>query len=147
LMRSELPNLRRAWVLLLQAGKIDAASIMANTLARFFISFGLLRDHDQLRQRLTEAMQNRPLGEGGLTQAEFLHEIDTADAERHRGQLHAAIRRLMVLLARIEVQQRGVPRGRDSFEHCQVLLELVGCLRESGQLSTAESMLGKAFLI
>ncbi len=41
LVRKELPNLRRALELLLEAGEVDDASEMADRVARFLNRFGL----------------------------------------------------------------------------------------------------------
>jgi hypothetical protein len=50
LAQKELPNLRCALELLLEAGELDIASEMAESIARFLDYFGLLRERDELRQ-------------------------------------------------------------------------------------------------
>src|SRR5207237_10258561 len=73
LMRRELPNLRRALDLLLEMGELDAASEMADSIARFLDYFGLQRELDELRRQVAVAVASAPAGET-LTQAEYLRE-------------------------------------------------------------------------
>src|SRR6266566_200806 len=71
LVRKELPNLRRALDLLLEGGELDAASEMADQIIRFLNSFGLLRERDELRKQVNEAVTTKGAKEvGGLPYAE-----------------------------------------------------------------------------
>src|SRR5216683_3045206 len=56
LVRRELPNLRKALELLLQAGEMEAASSMAVDLTRFLRNLGLTRERDKWRQRVEQAL-------------------------------------------------------------------------------------------
>src|SRR6266487_6000369 len=94
LVQKELPNLRRALELLLEAGELDAASQMANSIARFLDYFGLLRERDELRRRVDEAVaEKRTQERGGLTYAEYLRESGLGEDEFHRGKIRAAYTR------------------------------------------------------
>ncbi|HLX56615.1 MAG TPA: CHAT domain-containing protein, partial [Ktedonobacteraceae bacterium] len=56
LVQKELPNLRRALELLLDAGELEDASDMATRIARFLDYFGLMRELDEMRQRVEKAV-------------------------------------------------------------------------------------------
>ena len=145
LMRKELPNLQRALELLLEVGELDAASEMAESIAKFLYIFGLLRERDQMRRRVEKAVAAKGAQEGDvLTWAEWLRESGLGDEERQRGNLHAAYTRFTRLLARIETQPEGMQVGRGSSEHCQTLQDLARCLQEDGRPAAAEGRLREA---
>ncbi len=89
LARRELPNLGKALELLLQAGEMEAASHMAGSLARFLTDLGLMRERDQLRRRVEQALAASGSANGGLTQVEYLQEIGRAQDERGSGNLYS----------------------------------------------------------
>jgi tetratricopeptide (TPR) repeat protein len=145
LARRELPNLRHALALLLEEVQWKEASVMTEALARFLTYFGMLREREQWRKRLTKALAKRDdSAEGTLNHAEYLHEIGQAQDERQRGNIRAAFTRLSSLLARIQAQPVGTPCGPGSFAHCRVLDELGLCLRDTGQLAAAEARFREA---
>ena len=117
LVQKELPNLRRALELLLESGDLDAASDMADSIARFLNNFGLLRERDELRRRIAEAVKDTPQSRE-LTRAEWLRESGLGEDERQKGNLPAAYTRFSNLLARIEALPEGTAVGRGSYEHC-----------------------------
>jgi tetratricopeptide (TPR) repeat protein len=92
-------------------------------------------------------MKAQSTAEGALTQATYLHELGLAQDERGQGQLRAAVTRLLGLLKRIEAQREGMPRGRGSFQHCNVLDQLADCLSRGGQHKAAEERLHEAFIL
>jgi tetratricopeptide (TPR) repeat protein len=148
LVRKELPNLRRALELLLEAGDLDAASGMADYIAKFLNNFGLLRERDELRRRIDEVVAAKGTQESvGLTQAEFLRESGLGDDELERGEVRAAYTRFTTLLARIEALPEGAPLGTGSYEHCLTLVRLGRCLRTGGQPAVAEDSLRKALTV
>lgn len=145
LVRKELPNLRRALEFLLEGDELDAASGMADRIVRFLNIFGLLRERDELRRRVDEAVKAKGTQEGGmLTQPEWLREIGICQDERSRGNLQAAFARLTALLNRVETQPEGMQVGRGSYEHCRTQQELALCLRANGQPAAAEGQLREA---
>src|SRR6266446_3662904 len=82
LVQRELPNLRRALELLLEAGELDVASEMVNRIVRFLTNFGLWRERDELRRRMDQAVAITGAQEGcALTRAEFLRESGLGDEE------------------------------------------------------------------
>ncbi len=100
LVQKELPNLRRTLELLLEAGELDAASEMADSIAYFLNLFGLLRERDELRLRVGEVVAAKGTQEsGGLTQAEWLRESGLGEDEQQRGKIGAAYTRFTSLLA------------------------------------------------
>ena len=148
LVQKELPNLRRALELLLEAGELDAASIMTDCIARFLDNFGLLRERDELRRRVGEAVVAKGTQEGGvLTQAEFLRESGLGEDELQRGKIRAAYTRFTTLLARIEALPEGAPLGPGSYDHCLTLARLARCLEDGGQPNAAEGYLRKALTV
>jgi tetratricopeptide (TPR) repeat protein len=148
LVRRELPNLRKALALLLQAGDMEAASRMADKLTRFLGNLGLTRERDQLRRRVEAALAAAPASTGGvLTHAEYLHEHGRAQDERGRGNVRAAFARLTGLLARILALPTGADDGPGSFSHCRTLQELGSCLRDAGQLEAAEGRVREALAL
>src|SRR6202011_1199094 len=67
----ELPNLRRALELLLDAGELDEASNMADFVAKFLNHLGLRRELDELRQQVGKAVASGNRGDGILTYSEW----------------------------------------------------------------------------
>lgn len=148
LTRRELPNLRRALEVLLYEGEVDVASRMAARIATFLTIFGMTRERDQLRQRVENAVAAAHAAtDGTLTYAEYLRESGRAADERSRGNLRAAFAWLTTLLARIQAQPPGTDVGPGSFEHSRTLQELGYCLKDAGQLNTAEEKLRKALAV
>ena len=144
LVQKELPNLRRALELLLEAGELDTASDMADSIARFLYIFGLLRERDELRRCVGEAVAAKGIHEsGGLTYAEFLRESGLGEDELARGKIRAAYTRFSTLLARIE----ALPLGSGSFEHCMTLHRLARCLLDGGHPAAAEDSQRKALTV
>jgi tetratricopeptide (TPR) repeat protein len=148
LVRRELPNLHKALELLLQAGEVEAALDMANSLAGFLDTLGLMRERDQLRRRVEQALAAASTAtEGGLTLAEHLQEISRAEDERRSGKVRAAFARLSSLLARIQALPEEAEDGSWSYSHCFTLRELGCCLRDAGQLDAALGRLGEALVL
>jgi tetratricopeptide (TPR) repeat protein len=148
LVQKELPNLRHVLDLLLEAGDLDTASQMVTSIARFLDYFGLLRERDELRRRVGEAVAAKGMQESGeLTQAEFLRESGLGEDELQRGKIRAAYTRFTTLLARIEALPEGAPLGRGSYEHCLTLVRLGRCLESGGQAAAAEESLRKALTV
>ena len=148
LVQKELPNLRRALALLLGAGELDTASAMADRIAMFLTVFGLLRERDELRRRVGEAVATKGTQESGdLTYAEWLRESGLGDDEWQRGEIRAAYTRFTSLLARIEALPEGAPLGPGSYQHCQTLHRLARCLRTGGHPAAAEESLCKALTV
>jgi tetratricopeptide (TPR) repeat protein len=148
LMRRELPNLRKALELLLQAGEAEAASLLADKLADFLTSLGLMRERDQLRQRVEQALAAMPASaDGGLTRAEYVQELGRAQEERLSGKLQAAFARLTHLLTRIQVLSAGAEVGPGSYADCRTLKELGSCLENAGQLQAALGRFGEALVL
>jgi tetratricopeptide (TPR) repeat protein len=140
----EMPNLRRALDLLLEAGEQDAAASLADHIARFLTVFGRGRELEELRRKLDQVL---PTSNGTLTEAAYLRESGLGNDELNQGKLQAALKRFTRLLARIETQPEGEPRGQGSYEHGETLLKLACCLRDAGQLGAAANRLDEALTI
>ncbi len=147
LVQKELPNLRRALALLLEMDKLDAAFDMADSIARFLTIFGLLRERDEMRRRVDEAVkQSRPEG-GEFTRAEWLRESGLGEDELEKGHLRAASTRFTALLARMEALPAGTPLGPGSYEHCLTLVRLARCLQFGGRAAAAEQQQREALTL
>jgi len=110
LVHKELPNLRRALDLLQEEGELDAASDMAESIAKFLNNFGLLRERDELRRRINDAVAAKGAQKGGLlTQPEWLRESGLGEDELQKGNLRTAYDRFTKLLARMEVLPEDTP--------------------------------------
>ena len=149
LVQRELPNLRRALDLLLEAEEVDTASEMAECIVWFLNAFGLHRERDELRQRVEEVEARKEEARTGeaLTWAEFLHESGRGEDELGQGNLRAASTRFTQLLARIEAQPAEAPLGRGTYDHCLTLCRLARCLRAGGQPDAAEVRLREALTL
>jgi tetratricopeptide (TPR) repeat protein len=148
LAQKELSNLRRALELLLEAGELDTASDMADSIAYFLYYFGLLRERDELRRRVDEAVAAKGThASEGLTRAEWLRERGQGEDERQRGKIGAAYARFTTLLTSIEVLPVGAPLGPGSYQHCQTLARLAQCLQSGGHPAAAEDSLRKALTV
>ena len=148
-VRRELPNLRKALELLLRDGDVNDASEIADRVIKFLNIFGLTREIEQVRRRVTEVMEasSQTDANGGLTRAKYLHELGLAQDARQRGDIRTAYKHLTSLLTRIEATPEGTPRGRGSYQHCRILVELALCFKSNGQLKEAEEKLREALSI
>jgi tetratricopeptide (TPR) repeat protein len=141
----ELPNLQRALELLLEAGELDAAADMEDSIARFLNFFGVGRERDEMRRKVAEAFKN--VQGRVLTQAEWLRESGLGEDEFSKGDLQAAYTRFNKLLESIEAMPEGTALGRGSYEHCLTLHRLARCLRNGGQPTIAEKRLREGLVI
>jgi hypothetical protein len=118
----ELPNFRRALELLLEAGELDDASEMADSVAKFLKLFGLRRELEELRQRVDKAVAAENIeNDRKLTYSEYLRESGLGVDEWQKGNLRVAYTRFVKLLERIEILPKGTPLGSGSYQHCLVL--------------------------
>ena len=148
LVQWELPNLRRALGLLLEADELDTASKMADSIIKFLSFFGLGRERDELRRRVDQAVARMGTQEGdALTWAEYLNESGLGEDEFGKGNLQSAYARFTKLLAGIEAQREGAALGRGSYEHCVTLSMLARCLGAGGQAAAAEGQLCEALAV
>lgn len=173
LVKRELPNLRRALKLLLEASKLDDNTGLINTsvtssnptpdlqsklddaiamtemITTFLTHLGLLWEREELWQWVAEVMAAKGTQKGGkLTYTEWLRESSFGQEEEFKkGNFHAAFARFTDLLARIEAQPEGTRLGRGSHEHFKVLTMLARILRAEGYPTVAEERMREAFVI
>lgn len=80
-----------------------------------------------------------------LTHEEYLLECGLAEDEFEKGDVHAASIRFTNLLSRIKtLPEEGVLWGRNSYEHCVMLVWQARCLNAEGQFAAAEKSLDEA---
>ncbi|WP_437504649.1 CHAT domain-containing protein [Sorangium sp. So ce1099] len=145
LAKIEMPNMRWALHRRIAAGALDEAAAIADVVARFLRSFGYRRELEQMRRQVGEAMaEARPAPDGGLTQAEYLHESGLVDDAYDQGDIGAALQRSTALLRRITTLPEGTGGGRGSYQHCLVLTKLGRCLEAGRQPAMAEARLREA---
>jgi tetratricopeptide (TPR) repeat protein len=149
LVRRELPNLRRAFDLLRARGDYAAAVDLADSIAKFLNNFSLGRELADLRakQAAAAAAALEEESDGAISQAEFLQVSGQGEDAFNRGDLQAAYEQFSALLARIEAQPAGAPRGPGSYEQCLTLQSLARCLRAGGQPQMAEPQLRRALAV
>src|SRR5438045_3969429 len=148
LVRQELPNLLRAFELLLEAGKLEDAANMANSITKFLNYFGLWRERDKMRQQIAEAVATAGPQVGDvLTSAEYMHENGLGEDSMEKGDVRSAHSRFTKLLERIEAQPDGAQLGRGTYSHSLTLGWLARCLRREGNITESEKRLHEAFAI
>ena len=103
----ELPNLRRALRLALQAGALDEAVGFADSINRFLDNFGRWRERDEVAAEVERAVREGERGSGGegdgkLTKAEFLMESGRGERLWQGGRAAEAEQLFRRLLGRLE---------------------------------------------
>ena len=146
LVQRELPNLRRALVILMESDKMEEATGMAEGISKFLTIFGLERERDALWKQVAEAEGTMVL-DGRLTLREWWRESGLGDSELSNGDVDAATAQFTSLLSRVEALPEGNPLGRGSFEHSLTLERLAYCLRASGRPTAAEQRLRETLAI
>jgi len=144
LVQRELPNLRRAFDMLRARGDYAAAVDMADSIAWFLNYFSLGRELADLRRKQADVAKRIPQDDGALSQAEYLYADGQGKDAYNRRDLPAAYNQFSALLARIEAQPAGAPRGPGSYEQCVTLGRLARCLQFGGQPAAAEPQLRRA---
>ncbi len=139
--------MRHALERLLKAGKLDEASDMADSILRFLNAFGMERERDEIRSRVSEIVTLANANEEGLTWAEWLREIGRCHDEYRNHNLDVAYAGIKALLVQIEAQPQGSRLGPGSYEHCTTLSVLGLCLRDLGQSALAEERLREALVV
>lgn len=101
-VRFELPNLRKTLYLLIEKHDVENASTMMDYVGAFLTHFGLWRECNELRIRVS-ALLGKSLSEDNstLTRAEYSCEIAKGEYELRKGNLQAAYQCLSSLLERI----------------------------------------------
>lgn len=146
LVLRELPNFRNVLNLLLEANKINDASLMADALVMFLTNFGFTWEREEWRRRLT-LVAARNENENSLTEWELTQEIGQGQAEFLRGEISKAANRFSHILTRIETLSNSSEEFQGTFAHCIALNWMGRCLTENGQLALAESYLRKGLNI
>lgn len=116
LAQRELPNLRRALTLLLEAGEVETASKMAVCIDRFLTIFGLRREREDLRRRVEKAVgrQSETQVGGALTQAEWLRESGRGRMSGNRATCVPPLfaRSLIQIRRTVPIMRRAITSGR-----------------------------------
>lgn len=144
LVRQELPNLLRALDLLLETEDLHKSLYLGEFIAHFLTIFGLVRERDELRKRLTNALAATDDADmSNLQEEEYVYERGLIDDETGKGDTRSAAQRCLKLLKRMESLPEGAPLGRGSFEYCQILSKLADCLKYE-RPTTADRILREA---
>jgi tetratricopeptide (TPR) repeat protein len=138
IVRRELPNLRRALTLALQAGALDAAVNFAESINMFLNNFGRWRERDEVMAEVSGVIDQVSGEEGELTQAQFVMESQRGERLLQMGQAGQAERVFRGLLARM-AESHPEPVEGWGYERMVTLTRLGRCLRAQGQPSEAEA--------
>lgn len=138
--RVEMPNMLRAFRLLLNDSRRNAAANLCEYLSDFLRTFGRDKELESAYASLSAAVDTSEL----LSETEWLIESGRAEYELQTGDYRAATIRLRTLLGRIESDLAEDGLGRGSIAHCVVLDLLARCVSEDGQFDAAEHILARA---
>jgi tetratricopeptide (TPR) repeat protein len=131
----ELPNLRRALYLALDAGAAVEAVDFADSIARFLDAFGRWRERDALLEKIS-VLQSLISSEKGITKAEFLVLSQRGEALWQAGRAAQAEGVFRELLGRLEA---GMAYTGDeaTYHHAVTLVRLGRCLKAQGRPAQA----------
>ena len=136
----EMPNLRRALHLTVQAGDFDAAADLADSICKFLDVFGRWRERDQVLEQIAHLHISKPAEAGGITMAEMTMLWRQGEALLGAGRAAEAERVYRGLLARIEAEA-AFDAG---YQHCAVMTSLGRCLGDQGRPGEAADVYRQA---
>jgi tetratricopeptide (TPR) repeat protein len=145
IVRRELPNLRRALSLALDAGALDTAVDFAKSINRFLNFFGRWRERDEVMAEVSGVIDQVSGEEGELTQAQFVMESGRGERLWQMGRAGEAEKIFRGLLAQMAasppepVEGAAQAEGDDwGYERSYVLVQLGRCLEAQGHPGEAE---------
>jgi len=127
----EMPNLRRALRMAIEAGAVDEAVDFATRINRFLDNFGRWRERDEVIKEVGSLKLE--VESGGITKAEYLRESGRGEVLLQQGRAGEAERVFRALLARLEMG------AKDEWGYGRtVTLHWLGrCLKAQGKPSVA----------
>ncbi|MFZ5910331.1 MAG: tetratricopeptide repeat protein, partial [Chloroflexota bacterium] len=150
IVRRELPNLKRALHLALEAGALDEAVEFAECINRFLDVFGRWRERDEVASQVERAMEKERgkhalssvegKKEGGITKSEFLLESGRGQRLLQQGRAGEAEKVFRALLARLE----GEAAYDTRYDQTLILRNIGLSLRAQGRPSQAADFYRRA---
>ena len=128
----ELPNLRRALDLAIEAGAAAEAVDFADSIAKFLDNFGRWREREAMMEKISN-LKSQISSEEGLTKAEYLMLDRQGEALWQQGRAAEAERVFRQLLERLEA---GAAYDA-AYGHANTLLALGRCLKAQGRPAQA----------
>jgi len=110
--RLEMPNLRRALTLAVQAGAMEEAADFATSINRFLNYFGRLRESDDVNEMMSKAMKELKPKKEGITEGQYMMEDGRIDELLSKGQGGLAEQAARGLLERLETADFDASYGR-----------------------------------
>ncbi|MEW6031068.1 MAG: tetratricopeptide repeat protein [Chloroflexota bacterium] len=142
----ELPNLKRALHLALEAGALDEAVTFADSINKFLNNFGRWRERDEVAaevDRYTGTQVNR---DGKLTKREYLLESGRGERLLQQGRAGEAEKVFRALLSRLEVGT-AYDKQESLFDQTTTLARLGRCLGAQGRPSQAADFYRRAIAL
>ncbi|MBI5650346.1 MAG: tetratricopeptide repeat protein, partial [Chloroflexi bacterium] len=139
IVRREMPNLRRALDLALEAGAMDEAVDFAARLSQFLDNFGRWRERDEMMEQVKSKNEKVKSKDGKLTKAEFLLTSQRGDAMLQQGHAAEAERLFRDLLKRMSfdsAQDAGAAYDVE-YDRAMTLVRLGRCLTAQGRPAQA----------
>ncbi len=138
----ELPNLRRAQRLAIEAGALDEAVDFAERINRFLDYFGRWRERDEVNALVAKSQIPKSQSQQGkLTKAEFLLESQRGEVLLQQGRAREAEGVFRALLARLEAGAEY----EAGYDRTLTLHQLGRCLRAQGKPTAAADYYRAAF--
>jgi tetratricopeptide (TPR) repeat protein len=128
----ELPNLRRALELAVEAEAITEAVQLADRIAQFLDYFGRWRERDAMLARI-RACASREGGEGRQTKTAYLLASREGEALLQQGRAGEAERVFRALLSRIEAGMAYDDVDEAALDRALTVLQLGRCLEAQGR--------------
>ena len=142
----DMPNLRRALVLALQAGAVDEAVEFADSINRFLNYFGRWRERDEVFAMVAPVSGQRSTQAGPLTRAQYSLESQHGERLLQQGRAQEAEGVFRGLLERMGAGEPG-SEGAWGFERSTTLQRLGRCLMAQGRPREAEGLYREAIQV
>ncbi|MEW5938013.1 MAG: tetratricopeptide repeat protein, partial [Chloroflexota bacterium] len=138
----ELPNLKRALHLALEAGALDEAVDFADSINKFLNVFGRWRERDEIAKEVDRYTGTQVNTDGKITQREFLLESGRGERLLQQGRAGEAEKVFRALLSRLEDNA-----DEFGYEITATLQRLGRCLHAQGRPSQAADFYRRAIAL
>lgn len=139
----ELPNLKRALKLTLEAGALDEAVDFADSIYRFLDVFGRWMERNEVAAEVDRYTRTKVNTSGRITKREYLLESGRGDRLLQQGRAGEAEKVFRALLARLE----GEAEYDTRYDQTLVLGYLGRCLNAQGRPSQAADFYRRAIAL
>ncbi|RJP47155.1 MAG: CHAT domain-containing protein [Anaerolineaceae bacterium] len=129
----ELPNLKRALKLTLEAGALDEAVTFAECINKFLDYFGRWRERDEIAAEVDKYTRTQVNTDGKITQREFLMESGRGERLLQQGRAGEAEKVFRALQARLD----GGSDFDSKYEQTTLLSRIGLCLANQGKMNSS----------